>query len=310
MFHTAVYFSFIISIFSIQSQHACEVTDQTHSFKNGQGEATITLDCDYECNNINTYLELFNFRLRENQIENFEETIRKAKQTKSDFVISENFKAITFFNTTWKECYQRHSHLKTFLTSIYLQNLTDFTGYFIKKPKIDSKPTLGGYFLEPTVFGEEGSPLLISNRGIIIVFTRHYYLESKIHYYMKEAFEIRLKRPQITNYKLHTIQTSLKGTIKQFTTNTHMQSSKHKGYTKNNDEPAYENQSDSGMTRLIILVIFVFLAIISLKICCNFRTEPTWQYPETENTETFTFESNRSVEQSENQYEEREETTL
>ena len=66
-------------------------------------------------------------------MENFEETIGKAKQTKSDFVISENFKAITFFNTTWKECYQRNSHLKTFFTNIYLQNLTDFTGYFIKK---------------------------------------------------------------------------------------------------------------------------------------------------------------------------------
>ena len=175
MFHTAVYFSFIIFIFSIQNQHACEVTDQTYSFKNGQGEAAITLNCDYKCNNINTYLELFNFRLRENQIKNFEETIEKAKQTKSDFVISENFKAITFFNTTWKECYQRHSHLKTFLTSIYLQNLTDFTGYFIKNPKIDSKPTLGGYFLEPTVFGEEGSPLLISNREIIIVFHFFYW---------------------------------------------------------------------------------------------------------------------------------------
>ena len=127
---------------------------------------------------------------------------------------------------------------------------------------------------------------------------------------MKEAFEIRLKRPQITNYILHTRQTSLKGAIKEFTTNTHMQRSGYSNITKHNNELVYITQSDSGITRVIILIIFVFFTIISLKFCCNFRTEPTWQYPETENTETFTLESDENVEQIETQYEEREETTL
>ena len=54
--------------------------------------------------------------------------------------------------------------------------------------------------LGPHVLGEDGSPLLVSNRGIVIVFGDWNYLDTKLHHYMKEAFEIRLKRPQITNY--------------------------------------------------------------------------------------------------------------
>ena len=125
---------------------------------------------------------------------------------------------------------------------------------------------------------------------------------------MKKAFEIRLKIPQITNYRLYKLQTSLKGTIKEFTTNTFMQSPGYNNHTKH--EPVHTTQSDYGMTRVIILVIFVFLTIISLKFCCNFRAEPTWHNPETENTETFTLESDENVEQSEDQYEEREETSF
>ena len=150
----------------------------------------------------------------------------------------------------------------------------------------------------------------MSNRGVVIVFGNWNYLDTKLHHYMKEAFEIRLIKPQITNYILHTKQTSLKGAIKQFITNTYMQRLGYDNHTKHDNEPVYITQSDFGMTKVIILVIFIFLTIIILKFCCNFRTEPTWHYPETENTETFTLESDENVEQRENQYEEREETTL
>ena len=248
---------------------------------------------------------MFCFKLREIQMINFDKTIQKAIESQSNFEITQNSKAVTFFNTTWKECYRRHNNLKTFLTDTYLLNLTDFTGYFIRNPKIDGKSILG-----PHVLGEKGSPLLVSKRGIVIVFGDWNYLDTKLHYYMNEAFEIRLMRSQITNYMLHTNQTSLEGTTKQFFTYTYMQRSRYSNYTKHNNEPVYTTQSDSGMTRVIILIIFVFLTIIILKFSCNFRTEPTWHYPETENTETFSLESDENVEQSETQYEEREETTL
>ena len=78
MFHAAVYFSFMIFIFSIKNQYACEVTEHTDINKNGQGVSSITLNCDHECKNINQYLGLFYFKLREIQIINFDETIQKA----------------------------------------------------------------------------------------------------------------------------------------------------------------------------------------------------------------------------------------
>ena len=71
------------------------------------------------------------------------------------------------------------------------------------------------------MLGEKGSPLLVSNRGIVIVFGDWNYLDTKLHYYMKRAFEIRLIRSQITNYMLHTNQTSFEGTTKQFFTYTY-----------------------------------------------------------------------------------------
>ncbi len=306
MFHVTVYLLSIIFIFSIRNQHACEVTEHTDINKNKQGVSSITLNCDHECKDINQYLGLFYFKLRKTQIINFEKTIQKATELKSNFIITQDSKAVTFFNTTWKRCYKRHNYLKIFFINIYSLNLTDFTGYFIRNPKIDGKSILG-----PHVLGEDGSPLLVSNRGIVIVFGDWNYLETKLHHYMKEAFEIRLRTPQITNYILHTRQISLKGTIKEFTTYTHMQRSEYSNSTKHNNEPVNITQSDSGITRVIILIIFVFFTVISLKFCCNFRTEPIWQYPETENTETFTLEPDENVgPQIETQYEEREETTL
>ena len=136
MFHIAVYFSFIIFGFSIKNQHACEVTEHTDINKKWQGVSSITLNCDHECKNINQYLGLFCFKLRETQMINFDKTIQKAIESQSNFRITQNSKAVTFFNTTWKECYRRHNYLKSFLTNIYSLNLTDFTGYFIRNPQM------------------------------------------------------------------------------------------------------------------------------------------------------------------------------
>ena len=194
---------------------------------------------------------------------------------------------------------------KTFFTDTYLLNLTDFTGYLIKNPKVDGKSITG-----PHMVGEEGSPLLVSNRGIVIVFGDWNYLDTKLHYYIKRAFEIRLMKSQITNYALQTLQTTLKGKIEGFQTNTHMQNLRYDNHTEHNKEPVHTTQSDSGITRVIILIIFVFFTTISLKFCCKFRPEPIWNYSEAENTETFTLESDENVEQIEDQYEEREETTF
>ena len=305
MFHITTYLFLITISLSIKIQHACEVIEHTDVHKEGQGVSSITLNCDHECKNINQYLGLFCFRLRETQMINFDETIQNAIDSQSNFRIIQNSKAVTFFNTTWKECYKRHNYLKTFFTDTYSLNLTDFTGYLIKNPKVDSKGISG-----PHLIGEKGSPLLVSNRGIVIVFGEWNYLDTKLHYYMKRAFDIRLMKSQITNYALQTLQTTLKGKIKEFSTNTHMQNLRYDNHTEHNKKPVYTTQNDSGITRVIILIIFAFLTTISLKFCCKFRSEPIWNYSEAEITETFTLESNENVEQIEDQYEEREETTF
>ena len=147
MFHIATYLFLITISLSIKSQHACEVIEHTDVHKEGQGVSSITLNCDHECKNINQYLGLFCFRLRETQMINFDETIQNAIDSQSNFRIIQNSKAVTFFNTTWKECYKRHNYLKTFLTDTYLLNLTDFTGYFIKKPKVDGKSISGPHMI-------------------------------------------------------------------------------------------------------------------------------------------------------------------
>ena len=115
MFHVTLYLLSIIFIFSIRNQQACEVTEHTDINKNKQGVSSITLNCDHECKNINQYLGLFYFKLRKTQIINFDKTIQKATESQSNFIITQDSKAVTFFNTTWRGCYRRHNYLKTFL---------------------------------------------------------------------------------------------------------------------------------------------------------------------------------------------------
>ena len=143
----------------------------------------------------------------------------------------------------------------------------------------------------------------MSNRGLIIVFGDFNYLETKLHQFMKKAFDIRLNTYEISKYVLITRQILLKGTIEQYATFTYMQYSRYDNRTIPDSEQVHVEQSNLTLHKVIRFVIIILFITVALKLLYNYITE-------IQSIETFTLENVEDVEQRTDQDEGREETTL
>ena len=146
----------------------------------------------------------------------------------------------------------------------------------------------------------------MSNRGLIIVFGDFNYLETKLHQFMKKAFDIRLNTYEISKYVLITRQILLKGTIEQYSTFTYMQYSRYDNQSIPNDEQVPVKQSHLTLHKAIRFVIVVIFIVAAFKLLYNYITE----IQTIQSSETFTLEDVEDVEQRTDQDEGREETTL
>ena len=181
--------------------------------------------------------------------------------------------------------------MESFFTEVYSRNLTDFTGYLISNTKIDTSKEY---------------ELLVSSRGLIIVFGEFNYLETKLHQFIKKAFDIRLNTYEISKYVLITRQLLLQGTIEQYSTFTFMQYSRYDNQSTPIDEQIPEEQSHLTLHKAIRFVIVVFFIVAAFKLLYNYITK----IQTIQGSETFTLEDVENVEQRKDQDEGREETTL
>jgi len=292
MFNKGKILTFIIAYVSlIKTQLPCDIVNHIDLVKNGHGISSITLNCNHECRNEDPTIGLFYFKLRDIQISNFDNTIQIATRTQSNYNIKKNHKSIIFFDTVWKECYIRHQYLESFFTEVYLRNLTDFTGYLISNTKIDTNKKY---------------KLLVSSRGLVIVFGEFNYLETKLHQFMKEAFDIKLKTHDISKYILITRQLLLQGTIEQYSTFTFMQYSRYDNQSTIIDEQIPKEQSYPTLHKALRFVIVALFIVAAFKLLYNFMIK----VQTIQDSEAITLEDIEDVEQRTDQDEGREETTL